>query len=132
MSDANVKLVTTYLGAIEQFDVAAASALIDEAMVQTELPNRLYAKGQVRSKAEMMRDLPKGRAVLREQAYPIETIFSAGERVAVETTWTGILNVPLGRLKPGDAMIAHICMVFTVRDGRIVAQRNYDCYEDFA
>ena len=68
MSDANVKLVTTYLGAIEQFDVAAASALIDEAMVQTELPNKLYAKGQVRSKAEMMRDLPKGRAVLREQA----------------------------------------------------------------
>jgi ketosteroid isomerase-like protein len=45
---------------------------------------------------------------------------------------SGKSNVPLGRLKPGDAMIAHICMVFTVKDGRIVAQRNYDCYEEFA
>src|SRR5687768_7121393 len=111
MSTANVEIVKTYLGAIERFDVEAAGGLIDEAVVQTELPNRLYARGQVRSKAEMMRDLPKGRAVLREQAYPIETIFGAGDKVTVETRWTGILNVPLGRLKPGDAMIAHICMV---------------------
>lgn len=29
-------------------------------------------------------------------------------------------------------MVAHICIVFTVRDGRIFLQRNYDCYEDFA
>ena len=32
----------------------------------------------------------------------------------------------------GDAMVAHICMVFTLRDGRVIAQRNYDCYEDFS
>lgn len=132
MSDANVDLVRAYLAAIERFDGAAAGALIDEGMVQTELPNKLYAQGQVRTKAEMMRDLPKGRAVLRSQTYPIDAIFGAGERVTVETKWTGVLNVPLGRLKPGDAMVAHICMVFTVRDGRIVAQRNYDCYEEFA
>jgi ketosteroid isomerase-like protein len=127
----NVDLVRTYLAAIQRFDVEAASALIDDAIVQTELPNRLYAKGQVRTKAEMMRDLPKGRAVLREQSYPIETIFGAGDLVTVETKWTGTLNVPLGRLQPGDAIVAHICMVFTIKDGRIVAQRNYDCYEDF-
>lgn len=36
------------------------------------------------------------------------------------------------QVQPGDTMVAHICMVFTLRDGRIVAQNNYDCYEDFA
>ena len=52
--------------------------------------------------------------------------------VVVETRWEGVLNVPLGRLQPGDSMVAHICMIFTLEDGRIIAQKNYDCYEDFA
>ena len=41
-------------------------------------------------------------------------------------------NLDLVKTYLGDAMVAHICMVFALRDGRIVAQRNYDCYEDFA
>jgi len=28
-------------------------------------------------------------------------------------------------------MVAHICMIFTLKDGRIVGQANYDCYDDF-
>ena len=60
-----------------------------------------------------------------------ETIHGAGDMVTVETRWEGIVNVPLGTLKPGDAMVAHICMVFTLRDGMIVRQVNYDCYEPF-
>jgi hypothetical protein len=31
----------------------------------------------------------------------------------------------------GDIMVAHLCMVFRLKDGRIIEQRNYDCYEDF-
>jgi len=56
---------------------------------------------------------------------------SSGDKVVVETRWEGVLAVPLGTLKPGNTMVAHICMVFTVRDGRVIAQHNYDCYEDF-
>lgn len=128
----NEAVVRRYLAAIEVFDMEVVDRLLDEAIVQTEFPNKLYPKGQVRGKAEMMRDLPRGKVVLREQHYPIEMIAAAGNTVTVETTWRGVLNVPLGRLAPGDAMVAHICMVFTVRDGRIAAQRNYDCYEGFA
>jgi ketosteroid isomerase-like protein len=128
----NVETVQAYLKAIESFDVETASAILDVDVVQTEHPNKLYAKGQVRGREVMMRDLPKGQQVLRKQAYPIETILAAGDKVVVETRWEGIVNVPLGRLKPGDAMVAHIAMIFTLRDGRIVAQKNYDCYEDFA
>lgn len=130
--EGNISAVRAYIGAIERFDEGAAAALLHPDIVQTEHPNKLYAKGQVRGRDEMLRDLPKGRTVLRSQSYPIETIFAAGDKVAVETRWEGILNVQLGRLQPGDAMVAHICMIFTLRDGKIVRQQNYDCYEDFA
>ena len=39
--------------------------------------------------------------------------------------------MPVGKLQPGEALVAHICMVFRLQDGRIIEQRNYDCYEDF-
>ena len=128
----NIATVRAFIEAVERFDSDAAAGFLDAQIVQTELPNKLYAKGQVRGRGDLIRDLPKGRQVLRSQAYPISTIFAAGDKVAVETRWEGVLNVPLGRLQPGDSMVAHICMIFTLRDGKIAAQRNYDCYEDFA
>ena len=129
--EGNVEIVRAYLAAIERFDVEAVGRYIDPAIEQVERPNRLYAKGQVRGREELLRDLPRGAQVLRRQSYPIETIFGAGDKVTVETRWEGILNIALGTMKAGDAMVAHICMVFTLRDGRIVRQVNYDCYEPF-
>ncbi len=128
----NLATVRAYLKAIERFDLESAAALLDPEIIQTEYPNKLYANGQVRRREDMLRDLPKGRQVLRSQAYPIETILASEDRVVVETRWQGVLNVPLGRLQPGDSMVAHICMVFTLAGGKIVAQKNYDCYEDFS
>ena len=101
IEESNMATVRTLIGAIERFDVAAASALYHPDVVQTEYPNRLYAKGQVRTREVMMRDMPKGAQVLRSQRYPIETIFAAGDRVTVETRWEGVLNVPLGSLQVG-------------------------------
>lgn len=127
----NMATVRDLIAAIERFDVETVARLYHADVVQTEHPNRLYPKGQVRDRATMLRDLPKGKAVLRSQRYPIEAILASGDMVTVQTRWEGILNVPLGRLQPGDTMVAHICMVMTLRDGQVVAQTNYDCYEDF-
>jgi ketosteroid isomerase-like protein len=131
VEDANIAAVRALITAIEAFDVDTAARLYHPDVVQTEYPNRLYPKGQVRSAEMMMRDLPRGQQVLRSQRYPIETILAAGDKVVVETRWEGVLNVPLGAMQPGDTMIAHICMVFTLQDGRVIAQKNYDCYEAF-
>jgi ketosteroid isomerase-like protein len=131
VEDSNMATVRRLIAAIEGFDAAAVAALYHPDVVQTEYPNRLYAKGQVRTRETMVADLPKGASLLRSQRYPIETIFAAGDKVVVETRWEGVLNVPLGALQPGDAMVAHICMVFTLKDGRVIAQKNYDCYEPF-
>jgi ketosteroid isomerase-like protein len=129
--ESNVATVRAYIAAVEALDLERVAGFIDPAIVQTEYPNRLYARGQVRGREDMLRDLPRARTVLRSQSYPIGNIFAAGDKVTVETRWEGVLNVPLGRLQPGEVIVAHICMVFTLKDGRIVAQKNYDCYEDF-
>lgn len=128
----NMEVVRTYLGAVERLDVEAAAACLDPAIEQVERPNRLYKDGQVRGFEQMMRDLPRAAQVLQRQSYDVATVFASGEQVVVEARWEGIVNVPLGRLMPGDAMVAHIAMIFTVKDGKIVRQVNYDCYEDFS
>ena len=124
-------VVRAYIGAVERFDVATVASLLDAAMVQRELPNLLYASGQVRSRAAMLEDLPKGQRVLRSQRYDILSVIEQGDHVAVEARWEGVLAIPLGRLSTGDPIVAHIAMLFEVRQGRIVSQRNYDCYEAF-
>jgi ketosteroid isomerase-like protein len=43
-------------------------------------------------------------------------------------TWTGRLAAAAGALPAGTELRADCCMVFTVRDGRISHQENYDCY----
>ena len=126
-----MEVVRGYLQAVERLDVDALPGWLDATVVQVERPNKLYRDGQVRDRTQMLRDLPRARQVLQRQSYPIETIIASGDQVVVETRWEGVLNVPLGRLQPGDAMVAHICMVFTLKDGKIVRQVNYDCYEDF-
>lgn len=127
----NSDLVKAYLAAVERFDVPAVAALLDPSMVQREMPNLLYAEGQSRDRARMLEDLPKGARLLRDQRYEIQSLTADGDRVVVEARWEGTLSVPLGRLQAGDSMVAHIPMVFECRDGRIVGQRNYDCYEPF-
>lgn len=128
----NMEVVRTYLGAVERLDVEAAAACLDPVIEQVERPNRLYKDGQVRGFEQVMRDLPRAAQVLQRQRYDVATVFASGEQVVVEARWEGIVNVPLGRLMPGDAMVAHIAMIFTVKDGKIVRQVNYDCYEDFS
>lgn len=127
-------LVRAYIRGVERFDAAAVEPLLSDQMQFTELPNRIRPKGGVDDKAAMIAGLKRSGEgkVLTGQRYVIGDVVAAGDRVVVEARWEGDLAVPLGRLAAGDTMVAHICMVFEVRDGQIVRQRNYDCYEDFA
>jgi ketosteroid isomerase-like protein len=126
-----IEVVKAYLAAVERFDVAGARQCLHPQIIFTERPNRLNPGGTERVLEVMMEGLPKGAAILRRQRYAIVSMFGEADRVAVEARWEGILNVPLGTLQPGDAMIAHIAMMFQLRDGLIWRQTNYDCYEAF-
>ena len=49
----------------------------------------------------------------------------------IEAVWTAELAIPLGKLAPGDQMKAWFAQVYEFREGKIFAQRNYDCFEPF-
>jgi ketosteroid isomerase-like protein len=133
MSEKNpLDVVRYYLAAIEKGDPEALAACCDPAIEQTEFPNLLNPKGQARGLAGMIDGLERGKALLAAQSYEIINAVVDGERVAVEMKWAGELAVPVAGLAKGDTMKAHFAAFFTLVDGRIASQHNYDCFEPFS
>lgn len=129
--DALLALVRRYLDAIEQSDQATLEALFDPAIVQHEFPNRLVPTGAVRDRAALLEGFERGKKVLSSQRYVIDHAVVQGNQVAFEATWTATLAVPIGSLSAGDTMRAVFAVFIELRDGRIVSQRNYDCFDPF-
>ena len=127
---ANLTLVRAYLAALERGEAGEALARFFAAdATQVEFPNRLNPHGQQSDLAALLARSVQGQRVLASQRYEILGELACGERVAVEARWAGTLAVPLGTLAAGDEMRAHFAMFFTCREGRLVRQHNYDCFE---
>lgn len=131
MSDDLPTLTRRYLAALEAGDEAAVFACFHPEIRQVEWPNRLVEKGATRDLAYLKASFAKGAAVIAGQRYDVKSLIANGDEVAFEAVWTGTLQVALGSLKPGDTMRAYIASFLTFRDGLIVSQRSYDCFEPF-
>ncbi|MEV4436054.1 nuclear transport factor 2 family protein [Streptomyces sp. NPDC049585] len=97
--------------------------------VHRELPNALFPDGAVRDLPAVLAAAERGRTVLTEQHFEVLNAVASGGQVALEVTWHGTLAVALGDLPVGHVLRAHIATFLEFRDGKIVSQRNYDCYE---
>jgi ketosteroid isomerase-like protein len=125
----NLEKVTLYLRSIENGDFAYIADLFSPDAILEQLPNRVYPNG-IRSGVSTMADaFEKGRKLLSSQHYEIKSWVAAGDRLSVEVIWTGTLALSFGSLSPGSQMRAHSAMFFQFNDGKIVSQRNYDCFE---
>jgi ketosteroid isomerase-like protein len=51
--------------------------------------------------------------------------------VVLEVRWTGTLAAPVSSIPAGGDMRARFAVFIELRDGKIVRQRNYDCFEPF-
>ena len=71
----------------------------------------------------------KGRKLLSSQSYEVSSCVAEGDSVSIEVLWTGTLALAFGTLSVGSQMRAHSAMFFQFKDGKIVSQRNYDCFE---
>jgi len=69
--------------------------------------------------------------VVESQRYEIRNALANGDRVALEVEWTATLKVPVGKIPAGGQMRAHFGVFIDFRDGKIVGQRNYDCFDPF-
>ena len=129
--DDRVRAAKALFAAIERGDKAALLALYAENAVQVEHPNRLKPKGDRRAPAKMAEDLGRGKQMLREERYEVLEAVAAGESVALQVKWTGVVAVPVGALQPGDAMVCESGIFLRFEGDKIVEQHNYDCFEDF-
>jgi ketosteroid isomerase-like protein len=98
-------------------------------VVQEEFPNRLNPGGARRDLAGILEAAARGRQVMAEQRYEILQAVAEGERVAIEFRWVGTLAKPVGSLPAGGQMRGRFAVFMEFREGRIVSQRNYDCFE---
>jgi ketosteroid isomerase-like protein len=125
----NLEKVEFYLKSIENGDFAYIVNLFSPDAVLEQFPNRIYPDG-IRSEVSRMAEaFEKGRKLLSTQSYEIKSCIVDGDELSIEVHWTGILAIPFGSLSVVSKMRAHSAMFFHFRDGKIVSQRNYDCFE---
>jgi ketosteroid isomerase-like protein len=132
MTSSNVSRVYEYLQAVASMGPyeTVADFYTADVTIQ-EFPNRIAPHGRVGRLSDARAAYERGREILKSQTYRVQRILEAGDELAVELEWTGILAVPVMSLPTGSEMKAFVAMFLTFRDGKIAAQRNYDCYPPF-
>ena len=98
---------------------------------QVEFPNTLTKHGATRNLEELQSAAEKGKSVLSRERYEIINKYILNSAVIIEAVWTGVLSVPIGKLQPGDEMKAYFAQFYEFKNGKIIKQRNYDCFEPF-
>ena len=125
----NLEITHRHLKAIETGDAPSVLNLFTSDAAVEQLPNRLYPQGLRSSVKDIPEAFEKGRKIFSRQTYEITNEVTTGETIALEVLWTGTLAIPFGTLAAGSQMRCHSAMFLEFRDGKIVAQRNYDCFE---
>lgn len=131
MPQTHIDTVRHYLKSIERGDWEAARQGFAAHAVQIEQPNRLKPGGDRRTLDQMAADFEKGKTLLVRQTYEIRAYAETPSFLMAEVTWRGTLAIPVGDMEAGDEMVAHSALAFSFEDGKIVSQRNYDCFEPF-
>jgi ketosteroid isomerase-like protein len=129
MSHDLLRLAREYLESIGKTDELGGLRFFAEDVIQIEFPNRLVPNGATRDLAALRDAAERGRKVMTAQRFEVVNALASGEQVAVEAIWTGTLAVPLGTIPAGGQMRARFAIFLTYRDGKIVRQHNYDCFD---
>jgi len=125
----NLAIARHYLKAIESGDPERNLAFFADDVVQEEFPNRFVPNGATRDLAALREAARRGGKVMSAQRFELLNAIAFGDQVAVEVQWTGTLSVPLGSLPIGGEMRARFAIFLWFRDGKIVRQHNYDCFD---
>ena len=126
----NLDLATRYLEAIQSGMTGDELAgFFSPDVVQEEFPNKFLPQGARRDLAAILDAATRGRAAMSSQSYRIVHAVANGDDLALEVEWEGTASVPVGPLPAGAKMRARFAVFLQYRDGKIAAQRNYDCFE---
>jgi len=90
----NASRVDHYLHAVAAMGVPeAVSDFSAPDVIFHEFPNRIVPRGRVSRFADLGAAYEQGRKILKSQEYEVQRVVEAGDEVAVELEWRGILAV---------------------------------------
>lgn len=127
------QMILNYLKFVESVpdDIERISEYISESIIQTEYPNQLNKKGQVSDYSDTLRRLKAAKGIIYDQKYNVRNYMETEDQAVVESLWEGKIVADMGPFKKDQLLTANFCMFFTIENGKIVAQRNYDCFQEF-
>lgn len=125
----NLEIARRYLRAIENGSSADPMDFLATDVSARWYPHKLAPKGMTADLKALHAASERGKKVMASQTYEVRNALAEGNQVAMEIEWTGILAVPFETISAGGAMRAHFAMFLEFRDGKIVRQSNYDCFE---
>ncbi|PTL76015.1 nuclear transport factor 2 family protein [Vitiosangium sp. GDMCC 1.1324] len=132
MSQTNLETARRYLRALEEGKTGDAMlAFFHPEVMQREYPNRLVPSGVTRDLRGLIESGEKGQKVVSSQRFEVKHTVAEGDHVALRVEWSATLKVPIGSLPIGGTMRASFGVFLSFRDGRIIEQHNYDCFEPF-
>src|SRR5262245_14806154 len=98
-------------------------------VIQEEFPNRLRPNGAAGNLQAMKEARARGLALLKAERFELVNAVAGDVQVAMEVIWTGTVRDAAGPFAAGQALRARFALFMEFRDGRIVRQRNYDCFD---
>jgi ketosteroid isomerase-like protein len=126
----NLETARRYLQALERGETGAALRdFFAPDVVFEAFPNRLRPLGETLNLASALQNVERGKRAMSHQKYKIKHEIADLERVALEVEWVGTLAVPFESVPAGGRMRVFFAMFLEFREGKIISQRNYDCYE---
>ncbi len=131
-SVSNLETARQYLKAIEEGATGPVlAAFFDSEIIYREYPNRLSPKGASYRLPSLLEAAEKKEKTWSSQSYTILHETAAGNQVVFEALWEGTLAIPVESLPPGATLRAHIAIILEFRNGKILTQRNYECFYPF-
>ena len=126
----NLKTARLYLKAIESGgDFGQVKKFLADGIILETLPNRLLLQGKRDDLAGMRLAHERVKKAVSRQTYEVCNEIASGDQVALEVNWTGTLAVPYETIPAGGEMRARFAMFLRFQGGKIIEQRNYDCFE---
>ena len=126
----NVAIVRRYYEAVaRQATGDELASFYARDVIQEEFPNRFVPNGIRRDLAAIKEAAERGKGVMAKQELELLRVVASGDTVAVEARWAGTVGKDIGPIQTGTVMRARFAQFFEFRNGKIVAQRNYDCFD---
>ena len=126
----NLAIARRYIKAIESGATGDEMTQFFASDVVLEIfPSKFFPNGSRDNLAGIRAAADRGKKAMSSQKYGIRNEVASGDAVALEINWVGTLAVPFQSLPKGAQMRAHFAAFLEFKDGKILSQRNYDCYE---